>query len=211
MNCLAQKTIYINETNKEISSDEFQKKWRDENYNLYRWDYKQKDSGKVAKLYRNENNYFKVNYDSICIEVKKITNKEIPKEAIFIIEYVFFNDLCTDIKKPNEWNKYRLTQKKDFFSDVNSNVKSFNSNIYYIVVFDKNLIIDNYISSINNFYIDKNYFFKSNFLQKPAFCGSFILIKPDGHVFVKNGESRADFLLKYLEPENWNKIFMQKK
>lgn len=63
--------LYLDENNNAIESDVFQKNWRDTKLNLYRWDYIKKDSGRVAKLFRNEFNYFKANYDTICKEIKK--------------------------------------------------------------------------------------------------------------------------------------------
>jgi hypothetical protein len=202
--------LYLDENNDVIESEVFQKNWRDTKLNLYRWDYIKKDSGRVAKLFRNEFNYYKANYDTICKEIKKITNKEIPSNANIIIEFIFSHDYCNSSEKENEWSKRRLKNRLNFLSEVTANVKSNNSANYYIVLFDKGLIINDYINTIDFFYCDKNNYFKSTFFKYPAFCGSYLLIKPDGFVLNINGESRADFLVNYLDPINWKKTFQKK-
>jgi hypothetical protein len=202
--------FYIDENNKKINSDIFQKNWRDDKLDLYRWDYIKKDSGRVAKLYKNQFRFFKVNYDTICKEISSITKKVIPKNATIIIEYVYSNDLCSSNEKPNEWNRERLKYRDLFLDGVRISLKSNNINNFYIVVFDKDIILDKYISSIENFCIDKNNFFKTNFFQKPALCGSYMVLKSDGYLLLRNGEFRSDFFLKYLEPSIWSEIFKGK-
>jgi hypothetical protein len=211
LNCFSQKTIYLDENNNEIEVSEFQTKWRNRELNLFRWDYFKNSNEKVAQLHQNKFNFFNVNYENLSSELNKITNKKTPADTNFIIEYVFSNDLCSSDQNANEWSKERLKKRAEFLKSVKSTINSVDSKVRYIVVFDNKLLINDYIKSIDFFFVDQSDFIKSSFLQQPAFCGSFILIKPDGNVLVSNGENRADFLLNYFEPITWNKIFSEKK
>ncbi|MEI7509305.1 MAG: hypothetical protein WCJ62_07555 [Flavobacterium sp.] len=206
INCYSQK-FYLDANNKKITSKIFQKNWRDDKLNLYRWDYIKKDSGRVAKLCDNQFRFFKVNYDTICKEIGSITKKKLPKNATIIIEFIHANDLCNSEENPNKWDRDKLNHRDLVSNEPRNNIKFNNSNNFYLVVFDKDIDADLYITSIENFCVDKNNFFKNTFLQKPAFCGSYIALKPDGYLLVRNGEFRADFFLSYLEPSVWCETF----
>ena len=205
LNLFSQK-IYLNENGIEINKEKFLENWRNEELNLYRWDYIKKDSGRVAKLNTNRFNYFKVNYDTIIKQLNVLSKKIIPNDAIIIIEYEFSNDLCS-AENENKWTKNRLKTRHDFLAFVEKKIHDENAKNYYFKLFDKDLVISDYIDSIDNYIIDKNDFFKTNFFNNPALCGSHVLIKPDGFAMVKNGEDRTDFLLKYLEQKVWDEIF----
>lgn len=199
--------FYLDENNKKITRQIFQKKWRDDELNLFRWDYIKKDSGRVAKLCSNQFRFFRANYDTICKEIRSLTKKKLPENATIIIEFIHANDLCNSQENPNSWDKGRLNNRELFLNEVRNNIKNNNIKNIYLVVFDKDINTNSYINSIENFYIDINNFFKNTFFQKPALCGSYLALKPDGYLLIRNGEFRADFLLKYLDSSIWSEIF----
>ncbi|WP_300571028.1 hypothetical protein [Flavobacterium sp.] len=206
LNSFSQKRVYIDENGNVADEVKFLKRWRDTDNELSRWDYIKKDSGRVQKLSKNLHNLYKVDYDTILENLNKLLVTKIPKNKTLIIEFIYLYDLCND-DKINFWSKSKLKFWNSFSYPTKKRIEKENSDIIYITLFDKDIVIDPYISTIENFKIDKNNFFKANFFKKPTLCGSYLVIKPDGYALVRNGEYTADRMLQYLEPQVWNQTF----
>lgn len=98
--------IYLDESGEKISSKAFQERWRNKKNGLVRWDYGTQDSGRVARLQKPLYSRHFVTYPLFADKIEEITGKTFPPNTIFLLEFTFQNDLCSDYST-NEWDNNR--------------------------------------------------------------------------------------------------------
>jgi len=200
----SQEQIYIDELGDTISKSYFQKKWRNNDLLLSRWD----SLGKSKKRYSvlRKNLYMKGLYEfkTIKKEVEKILSNKIQDSTTIIIEYYYKDDMCSPSR--NNWTRKNVNYRKNFLKPIKKSINS--KGIMFICLFEKGIDLKNNPKSEKEyFFVDENDFFKKNIFISSTLCGSLAAIKPNGEVFIRNGESRADWFSQYLKPENWALLF----
>lgn len=118
INVYSQKRIYIDENNKVIKEEPFLRRWRDKDNLLSRWDYFNADGKRFQKLYKNLYNLYDVNYDSIVKQINKIIPGQNIGNKTIIIEFVYYNDLCSDYTFDyTKTSKDRLKKSESYYND----------------------------------------------------------------------------------------------
>lgn len=163
-----------------------------------------KDSGKVFQISAPKYEIYKVNHDIVLENISKI-KKEIHKDSLtYLIQY-FYKDDTTFLDEENNFLDKNGSYLK-FIINMKRNVEKINPNIKVLFVFEKGIDIS-IVGKRKSFIIDEDLFFKNQFLKKSILCGSFLLIKPNGELLVRNGEYRLDKMAEHLNPEIWDTIF----
>lgn len=166
------------------------------------------DSGIVYQYNSPKYSTYKVDYKIIKTEIEKITNKTYSDSTIFLINFNYLDDPCSDWFS-NEMNIEKINSRKNFDNSIKRKLER-NSTVIYLCFFENRIFLKNRPKSKNEyFFSDQNNFFKSNLFLHPTLCGSFGLIKPNGETLVRNGEYRPDSMFEHLKPEIWNLIFQQ--
>ena len=166
------------------------------------------DSGIVYQYNSPKYSTYKVDYKIIKTEIEKITNKTYSDSTIFLINFNYLDDPCSDWFS-NEMNIEKINSRKNFNNPIKRKLER-NSNVIFLCLFENKIILKNRPKSKSEyFFSDQNNFFKSNLFLHPTVCGSFGLIKPNGETLVRNGEYRPDSMYEHLKPEIWDLIFQQ--
>ena len=169
---------------------------------------KSKDSGNIAVL--NIPKYIKTetNFESIKSYYNSITSKDLNNKSILLISYYYKDDFCSS-EWTNIWNKEKINNEKEFYyNNIKKNIEKNYPEVIFLIFFEKGIDLKNNLGDRNEyFFSDKDNFLRDNFFKNPAFCGSQMLIKPNGKTLIRNGECRADFMANHLEPATWNSIF----
>lgn len=166
------------------------------------------DSGVVYQFNSPKYSTYKVDYKAIKNEIEKITNRTYSDSTIFLINFNYLDDPCSDWFS-NEMNIEKINSRKNFNNPIKRKLER-NSNVIFLYLFENKIILKNRPKSKSEyFFSDQNNFFKSNLFLHPTVCGSFGLIKPNGETLVRNGEYRPDSMYEHLKPEIWDLIFQQ--
>ena len=166
------------------------------------------DSGVVYQFNAPKYSTYKVDYKAIKNEIEKITNRTYSDSTIFLINFNYLDDPCSDWFS-NEMNIEKINSRKNFNNPIKRKLER-NSNVIFLCLFENKIILKNRPKSKSEyFFSDQNNFFKSNLFLHPTVCGSFGLIKPNGETLVRNGEYRPDSMYEHLKPEIWELIFQQ--
>ncbi|QED37873.1 hypothetical protein FK178_09115 [Antarcticibacterium arcticum] len=172
-----------------------------------RWDYGTQDSGRVARLQKPL--YFRhfVTYPLFADKIEEITGKTFPENTIFLLQFTFLNDLCSEFLT-NEWNNTQIKFRKNFLTPRKEEIEKRNENLVILNFFEDGISLLNSPGSPEEyFYLDKNNFLRNNFFKTQTLCGSMGLIKPNGQALVRNGEYSAGEFEQHLKPENWDLFF----
>ncbi len=201
----SQEQIYIDELGDTISGSYFQNKLRNKELLLSCWD----SLGKSKKRYSvlRKNLYMKGFYEFNIIkkEVEKILSYKIQDSTDIIIEYYYKDDMCS-ASRSNNWTRNKVNQRKRFLNPIKKSLNS--KDIIFICLFEKGIKLKNNPKSEKEyFFVDENDYFKKNIFISSTLCGSLAAIKPNGEVFIRNGEFRADSFSQYLKPKNWAQLF----
>ena len=101
-----------------------------------------------------------------------------------------------------------VKKRKKFLLQKKEQIKATHQNVLYLKFFEERIALKNKPDSPEEyFFSDKENFLKNSLFKDPSFCGSFALIKPNGQVLIRNGESTADIIANYLNPEIWYRLF----
>lgn len=198
----SQKKISIDEKGKIITEAEFQKKWRDFDLDLYRWDY-MKNGKRICTLKRGQVQYCSQNYDETLNILKKKLDTVFTKNAIVVLDFHYYNDICSE-RFDEHWESSELREIKEFNRGYLNNIQKIlrenSQNLYIFYIYEKKSIVKkektNYYKS---FIEDFDDFFRENFFREQAMCGSYLTITPSG-ILLYNGEANIGLLLeKYIK------------
>lgn len=166
-----------------------------------------KDTGYVNMFNVPKYSTYLVDYNIIKNEIEIISNKKYSDSTIYIIEYRFLDDPCSN-RHSNTMSKSLIFERKAFLNQIKKNIEKKYKNAVFLFFFEKKIELKNNKKSKNEyFFSDINNFFRNNLFLNPIICGSFCIIKPNGETLLRNGEYRADNMAEHLKPEIWNKIF----
>lgn len=201
--------VYLDQNGNQINVDEFQRKWRNKDLNLVRYDYIAKDTGRVATVFGPIYSKYLVKYPEFSRNLEKITGKKFSENTIFLLEYTYTNDLCSS-NSTNEWSKQVIFRRKQFTTPNKKEIEKRNPDIVILNFFEKGISLKNSPDSKNEYFFqDRENFLKTTLFTHSSFCGSFALIKPSGETLVRNGESYTIYMEKYLKPEYWEQFFSE--
>lgn len=169
---------------------------------------KTKDSGYVYQFNAPKYSTYKVDYKIIKTEIEKITNRVYSDSTIFLINYNYLDDNCSDWFL-NKLSSEIINDRKTFIEPLKKGIE-YKSNVIYLALFENGIVLKNKPESKKEyFFSDQNNFFRSNLFLNPTICGSFGLIKPNGETLIRNGEYRPDNMYEHLKPKIWDLIFQQ--
>lgn len=169
---------------------------------------KTKDSGMVYQYNAPKYSTYKVDYTIIKTEIEKITNKTYTDSTIFLINFNYLDDTCSDWFS-NNLSSEKINDRKTFIELLKKGIE-YKSNVIYLAFFENGIVLKNKPESKREyFFSDRNNFFRKNLFINATVCGSFGLIKPNGQTLIRNGEYRPDSMNEHLKPEIWNLIFQQ--
>lgn len=166
------------------------------------------DSGIVYQFNAPKYSTYKVDYTIIKTEIEKITNKTYTDSTIFLINFNYLDDNCSDWFS-NNLSSDKINDIKTFIEPIKKGIE-YKSNVIYLAFFENGIVLKNKPESKREyFFSDQNNFFKKNLFINATICGSIGLIKPNGQTLIRNGEYRPDWMNDHLKPEIWNLIFQQ--
>lgn len=200
------KQYWLDENGKSITEDAFYSEWRKDDSEYARWDCVAKDSVKVSKFSHQKFETYQVAYSLFLNYFKELTGTTYPDTTIFLIEYKYLNDYCEG-NPSNNWSFERINIRANYTDNKKEEIKKIDKNIVYLVVFEEGFKFKQTQKSKEYYFSDKNNFLRKSIFINPSFCGSFMVIKPDGNTLVRNGEFNATMMTEYLKPKNWNVIF----
>lgn len=196
---------WIDENGKSISEELFLEKWRATEAVFARWDYIAKDSGLVAKMTHPKLNLYTINHPFFLKYINKATNKNLSENTILLIEFMYKDDFCGS-KSSNKWTKSKIKNRKTHTDRWKKNIESTNTNLVYLVFFEKEIILQNSNSDTEYFFSDTEGILRKNIFLDPTLCGSYFLSKPDGKTIVLNGENTAERMAINLDPKIWDSL-----
>jgi len=201
-----EKTKYwIDENGKSVPQELFLDKWRSTDAEFARWDYVEKDSGRVAKASHSKLSSYIIDYPLFLKYINSITNKNLPDNTILLVEFYFKNDLCTS-NISNKWGKSRIKNRKFYTDKWKKNIETKNPNLVYLVFFEKGIVVQNSNKNSEYYFSDITDLLRKKIFLDPTLCGSYLLSKPDGNTLVINGESTAEKIVLYLDPKIWDSL-----
>lgn len=166
------------------------------------------DSGMVYHYNAPKYSTYKVDYSIFKSEIEKITNKTYADSTIFLINFNYIDDSCSDWFSNNLISE-KINFRKSFYSSLKNQIER-KSNVIFLCFFEKGIVLENKPESKKEyFFSDQSNVFRKNLFLNPTLCGSFGLIKPNGQTLIRNGEYRPDWMNEHLKPEIWNLIFQQ--
>ena len=166
------------------------------------------DSGMVYQYNAPKYSTYKVDYTIIKTEIEQITNKTYTDSTIFLINFNYLDDTCSDWFS-NNLSSEKINDRKTFIEPLKKGIE-YKSNVIYLAFFENGIVLKNKPESKREyFFSDQNNFFRKNLFINATVCGSFGLIKPNGQTLIRNGEYRPDSMNEHLKPEIWNLIFQQ--
>ncbi len=198
---------YLDPDGREISKEEkyFLRDKYPDNSLAFR---KTKDSGYVYQYNAPKYSTYKVDYTIIKTEIEKITNKTYTDSTIFLINFNYLDDTCSDWFS-NNLSSEKINDRKTFIEPLKKGIE-YKSNVIYLALFENGIVLKNKPESKREyFFSDRNNFFRKNLFINATVCGSFGLIKPNDQTLIRNGEYRPDSMNEHLKPEIWNLIFQQ--
>ena len=149
---------------------------------------------------------YKVDYTLIKTEIEKITNRTYTDSTIFLINFNYLDDNCSDWFS-NNLSSEKINDRKTFIEPLKKSIE-YKSNIIYLAFFENGIVLKNKPESKREyFFSDQNNFFRKNLFINATVCGSFGLIKPDGQTLIRNGEYTPTEMFQHLKPEIWELIF----
>ncbi|SDS58467.1 hypothetical protein [Gramella sp. MAR_2010_147] len=194
-----------------IRKNKFLESWRDRDQSFSRWDYYDKDSGRVAQLHNYEYYTYEVKYQLIKKQIESVTNRKISDTTIFLINYNYLNDLCTyglEVKEMNTWDKKRVLERKNWMQPWVEYIEKNYPNVIFLVFFEGGIKLSNTSSPKEEyFFLDKHNFFRNSIFKHPTCNGSYALIKSNGETLIRNGENAASGFVQHLDKHNWNLFF----
>ncbi len=199
-------SVWLDEYGKEVSEEEFRNKWGKDG-GFARWD-KIEDDKRIATLPKPIYERLQGSYNGLHTILENLSGKEYANNTIFLLDYVYKNDLCSS-KYSNNWNKSTTKERKNFLDPLKVGIEKKYDNVIVLHLFQEGVTFTP-LKDNSYFYTDTGNLILNSLFQKPAFCGSHAIIKPSGEILVRNGEFRIDWMAKFIETENWNKIFTEK-
>lgn len=164
------------------------------------------DSGMVHQINAPKYSTYKVDYTLIKTEIEKITNRTYTDSTIFLINFNYLDDNCSDWFS-NNLSSEKINDRKTFIEPLKKSIE-YKSNIIYLAFFENGIVLKNKPESKREyFFSDQNNFFRKNLFINATVCGSFGLIKPDGQTLIRNGEYTPTEMFQHLKPEIWELIF----
>lgn len=193
----SQELISKDENGKIITEAEFQKKWRDNNLDLYRWDYKE-NGKRICKLKKGQIQYPEKGYETTLKNIEKKLDTVFTKNAIIVLDFWYHNDICSS-KRDDNWPSSELREVKNFdkfdFKIVRDVLKKHNQDFYVFYIFEKGSKVKKKKSDyFKSFVEDSDNFFRENYFKEQAMCGSKLIITPSG-TLLYNGEANTGSLL----------------
>lgn len=205
--CAAKQT-YLDETGKEISEKEYNVLRENKDAPVTVWYYKAPDSGRVSQIVGPKYSPLIVKYPLFKEKLEAKTGRTFGPGTIFLLDYTYLNDLCSD-KSTNNWNKAVIKLRKEFTTPNKEQIEAEYKNVVMLKFFEQGILLENEPTSAEEYYFTDDNFLRKNFFRHPSFCGSFALIKPDGTTLVRNGEYTAKMMVEHLQPAIWEKIFTE--
>ncbi len=206
VSCGPFKSTFLDENGNTLTSNEFQERWREDDNNLIRWDYKT-DTGRVATLQKPRYSRYTVSHPIFTEKLVEITGKTFPENTIFLLEFTFLDDLCSE-DSSNVWNKQKIAVRKKFLDPRKEEIEKRNKEIVILNFFEEGVFLTNSPDSPEEyFFMDRENFLRDNLFKTQTLCGSLALIKPNGQALVRNGEYTARDFEQHLRPENWELFF----
>ena len=203
---LSTKRYYLDENGNQVSEDSFLKKWRTPKLDFARWD-AVNDTARIARLSHPVFEQYALSYPPFHKNLEKMTGKEFNDSTIFLLQYRYFDDLCTS-KQTNNWKRNAVRERKHFLDSITEETLTKNDQLVFLHFFEEGIELANHPGSPEEyFYMDTKNFLKKSIFTNPTLCGSFALVKPNGQVLVRNGEFRSDWMAEYLKEEYWALIF----
>ena len=206
--CATTKTssYYLDENDKSISQEDFLNKWRNKETGLARWD-SQNDTARIAKLSHPIIEQYVLDYGPFIDNLERMTGKTFSDSTTLVLEYVYMNDLCNSDRN-NSWSKREIRKRKNFLTPIKTKVEEQNDQLVFLHFFEEGIELANDPASPEEyFYTDTKNFLRNSIFKNPTLCGSYALVKPNGQVLVRNGESRPEWIAEYLKDEYWEVIF----
>ncbi|SEP57349.1 hypothetical protein [Flavobacterium urocaniciphilum] len=163
-----------------------------------------KDSGTVYQITAPLYETIKSNYDTISKILPQNKKLKVKDSTIFFIQYFYKNDRTFF----NEKNQIEVNNSyfSNFIKEQKSIVERKYKNSKVIYMFENGIDISNY-KKIDNFFVDENNYFRTNYFKKSILCGSFLIIKPNGQSLIRNGEYRLDQMAEHLNSKIWELFF----
>src|SRR5690606_9858265 len=170
--------VYKDQNGNQITLEEFRKKWGNKDNNLVRYDYIDKDTGRVASLVEPVYSRYQVKYAEFSRKLGEITGKEFPENTIFLLEYTYVDDLCGS-SSTNKWSRQVINSRKQFTTP--NKLEKRNPEIVILNFFETGISLKNAPDSRKEYYFqDIDNFLRSTIFLQPSLCGSFALVKPNG-------------------------------
>ena len=203
------KSLYFDETGKEITKEEFHKQYRDSLNGIVYWE-EENDTARITTLHPEFEQY-EVTYPGFLQRLHKMTGRQFNDSSVVIIDYYYKDDLCYR-KGTNIWRKPHIQDRKDYTDKKKSNIEIINKKLIYLVFFEQGIKLDNEPTSPEEYYFsDKGNFLRNSIFRNPSTCGSLALLRPPGEILVTHGEGRADVVAARYLPDNvWYQLFPPK-
>jgi hypothetical protein len=147
------------------------------------------DSGMVYQYNSPRYIAFNSDYKIVKLEIEKITNTTFSDSTIFIINFNYIDDNCSDWFT-NIVDGSIIKSRKHYLKPQKKLIEK-NNNVIYLTFFEKGITLKNKPKDKNEyFFSDKDGFFRKYIFLSPTLCGSFGIIKPNGQILTRNGEYR---------------------
>lgn len=195
--------VFLDENSEIIDKEAFLKRWRDDHQGLMRWDYIEENK-RHAKLDRPVFYAFTVAYPELQDFISNSTGKQFDDNSIFLINYHFKDDLCTTDFKQKIWDEQQIKKRKGFLNRIKKDIEQEPEPLVYLHFFEEGVPLENTPEMEGEyFFMDKQNYLRKSIFKKPALCGAFAVVKPNGQLLLRQGEYRVDWMLQYLKQENW--------
>jgi len=165
------------------------------------------DSGRVYQFNAPKYAAYKVNYVNFREKLEDITGRKLSDSTIFIINYNYKDDVCSD-SYSNVLTDEMIASKKNYFDIHKTFIEKTYKNTMFICLFETGITLSKKGHTEEEyFFTDLNHFFRKNIFLNTIVCGSDAIIRPEGLVLVHNGESRPDWIANHLNSDIWNSLF----
>ncbi len=193
----SQKEISKDENGKIITEAEFQAKWRNDNLDLYRWDYME-NKKRICTLKKGQIQSPELDYDKTIKILEKKLDTVFTKNAIVVLDFWYYNDICS-ISRNDNWPSTELREVKEFnernFVKIRERLRKNNQELYVFYIFEKNSKVKKKKKDyFKSFIEDSDNFFREKYFKEQAMCGSDLIITPSG-TLLYNGEASMGNLL----------------
>jgi hypothetical protein len=197
----SQEKISKDENGKLITESEFQKKWRDPNLDLYRWDYME-NKKRICVLKKGQVQLVDLEYESTIKSLEKKLDTVFAKNAIVVLDFWYFKDICSE-RRDDNWSSSELREIKDFneerLSESRKRIRKANQELYVFYVFGRNSVVKKGKSDFfKSFVEDSDDFFREKYFKEQAMCGSFLIVTPSGSLLYNGEASVATLVNNYI-------------